>query len=88
MTEPCVFGTLLKKKYRYTHLRRSYYNAPKEELIVHMPIRIEGRRKDGSTYSIRGHMPVNIDGLVDGPDLKQKVFEHYDINAEGGVVSI
>ena len=33
-------------------------------------------------------MPVDIPGLVEGPDMKQQVFEHYGIDADGGVVSI
>jgi len=78
----------VEKKYRYTQLGKTYYNTAREEVIVHMPVRIEGRRKDGSTYRIFGHLPVDIPGLVEGPDMKQQVFEHYGIDADGGVVSI
>ena len=78
----------ISKKYRYTHLGKTYYDTSREEIILHLPIVIRGRRKDGSTYEIRGHMPVDLPDLREGPNMKQIVLDHYQITGPGDVVSI
>ena len=88
MTKKLRSFDVVKKQWKYTTLGKTYYDTPKEELVVHMPVRIEGRRKDGSSYRIFGHLPVDIPGLEEGPDLKQKVLDHYGVDEDGGVVSI
>ena len=66
-----------KGRWNYTRLGRSYYDRDREEVVVHLPITVRGRRKNGSTYEVRGTLPVEIPGLRDGPNLRQEVLAHY-----------
>ena len=49
--------------YRFTALGRSFYARKRSEYVAHVPILIQGRRKNGSTYTLRSYMPTESMGL-------------------------
>ena len=63
--------------WKLTSLGRQYYNQARDQVVVHLPIIVRGRSKNSTTYEIRGTMPVEIEGLQEGPHLKQQVLAHY-----------
>ena len=51
-------------KFRYTQLGKRFYSRRQVEVVIQIPIRIKGRRENGTYYIQNGWMPsVNIPGL-------------------------
>ena len=48
---------------KFTALGRAYYARKRSQYVVHVPVRIEGKRKNGSTYTLRSFMPIEKMGL-------------------------
>jgi len=59
-------------EHRFTALGRAYYASKRSQYVVHVPVVIEGRRKNGSTYTVRSHLPTESMGLP-GPSLPQNL---------------
>ena len=66
---------------------RAYFETERQEVIVHVPIRVYGKRVNGTTYEFTGHMPVDDDevsqtyrqgGNINA--LKQIVLNRYSEN--------
>ena len=49
--------------YKYSKLGRSFYNRRKTEVLIHLPVIIQGVRGNGTSYEIRGTMPVSALGV-------------------------
>ena len=50
-------------EYKFTRLGNTYYKTVRRNYVVTVPVIINGKRKDGSTYQIRSTMPVSKLGL-------------------------
>ena len=50
-------------EYKFTPLGNSYYRTVRRNYVVTVPVIINGKRKDGSTYQIKSTMPVSKLGL-------------------------
>ena len=50
-------------EYSLTALGRSFYVRKRSAYLVCIPVIVEGRRKNGSTYRLRSFMPVDKMGL-------------------------
>ncbi len=50
-------------EYKYTQLGKKYYSTLRRNYVVDVPVRIDGKRKNGSTYEIKSHMKMNKLGL-------------------------
>jgi hypothetical protein len=50
-------------EYNFTRLGNQYYKTLRRNYITIVPVNIEGRRTDGSTYKIKSTMPVSKLGL-------------------------
>lgn len=50
-------------EYRFTALGRAYYSRKRSIYVVHVPVNIEGHRKNGSTYTLKTFMPIEKMGL-------------------------
>ena len=48
---------------KFTALGRAYYARKRSQYVVHVPVRIEGRRNNGSAYTLRSFMPIEKMGL-------------------------
>ena len=42
----------------FTGIGRAYYARKRSQYVVHVPVIIEGKRKDGSKYTLRSFMPT------------------------------
>ena len=51
-------------EYSFTRLGNQYYKTLRRSYVAVIPVNIEGRRKDGSTYNIKSTMPVSKLGLL------------------------
>ena len=51
----------INSTWKYTGLGRSYFETERQEVIVHVPIKVYGKRVNGTTYEFTGHMPVDDD---------------------------
>ncbi len=50
-------------EYKFTRLGNMYYQTVRRNYLVTVPVIINGRRKDGSSYRIKSTMPVSKLGL-------------------------
>ncbi len=50
-------------EYKFTRLGNTYYKTIRRNYVVTVPVIINGKRKDGSTYQIKSTMPVSKLGL-------------------------
>ena len=44
--------------YKFTKLGKSFYGRLKRNYVVQVPVKITGRRKNGTTYTIRSTLPI------------------------------
>ena len=49
--------------YTFTALGRSFYSKRRSQYVVHIPVVIEGRRKDGTSYELNSFMPTERMGI-------------------------
>ncbi len=49
--------------YKFTKLGKQYYKTQRRNYLVSVPVLIQGRRKDGSTYQLKSRMPIEKLGL-------------------------
>ena len=50
-------------EFKFTALGRSFYARKRSVYVVHVPVIVEGRRKNGTTYELKSFMPVEKMGL-------------------------
>ena len=46
--------------HRLTALGKKFYSQEKDEYIVHVPVLIKGRHKNGRTYERVDHLPTDL----------------------------
>ena len=51
-------------EYNFTRLGNQYYKTLRRNYMATVPVNIQGKRKDGSTYDIKSSMPVSKLGLL------------------------
>ena len=49
--------------YKFTKLGNDYYKLLRRNYVAAVPVIIDGKRKNGSTYKVKSHMPVEKLGL-------------------------
>ena len=49
--------------FRFTAVGRSFYSKRPSQYVVHIPVTIEGRRKNGTTYELKSFMPTEKLGI-------------------------
>ena len=50
-------------EYSFTALGRAFYSRRRSSYVVHVPVTIEGRRKNDTTYTLKSFMPTEKMGL-------------------------
>ena len=73
--------------YKYSSLGKQYYNTSQQEVTIHLPVTIYGKRANGTTYTFTGHMPIVSEGVTrtyrpngNMQQLKQLVLADYQDN--------
>jgi hypothetical protein len=77
----------------FTRLGNRYYSTLRRNYVVSMPVKVQGKRANGSTYEYRAHIFVERNGLtakdlplrLRSPERYEKVKEliHLEIRADG-----
>ena len=49
--------------YRFTKLGKSFYARLKRNYVVQIPVKVKGKRKDGSFYNIKSTLPISKMGV-------------------------
>ena len=50
-------------EYKFTKLGKSFYARLKRNYIVQIPVKVKGKRKDGSHYNVKSYMPISKMGV-------------------------
>ena len=50
-------------EYKFTQLGKSFYSRLKRNYVVQIPVKVKGRRKDGSYYNIKSTLPISKMGV-------------------------
>ena len=50
-------------EYKFTKLGKSFYSRLKRNYVVQIPVKVKGRRKDGSFYNIKSTLPISKMGV-------------------------
>ena len=50
--------------WKFTALGKSFYSTLRRNYIVQVPVKVEGKRKDGSKYTLKTWMPIEKFGLT------------------------
>jgi len=50
-------------EYKFTKLGKSFYSRLKRNYVVHIPVKVKGKRKDGSYYNIKSTLPISKMGV-------------------------
>ena len=51
------------KEYKFTKLGKSFYARLKRNYVVQIPVKVKGKRKDGSYYNIKSTLPISKMGV-------------------------
>ena len=70
--------------WQYSALGKEYYRTDREEVVVHVPVTIYGKRYNNTEYTIAGHMPHTSEGVTqiyrpngDMAEVKRAVLAEY-----------
>ena len=50
-------------EYKFTKLGKSFYSRLKRNYVVQIPVKVKGKRKDGSYYNIQSTLPISKMGV-------------------------
>ena len=50
-------------EYKFTKLRKNFYSRLKRNYVVQIPVKVKGKRKDGSYYNIKSTLPISKMGV-------------------------
>ena len=50
-------------EYKFTKLGKSFYARLKRNYVPQIPVKVKGRRKDGSHYNVKSYMPISKMGV-------------------------
>ena len=78
----------VSSNWAYSQLGREYYNVSRQEVTIHIPVRVVGVRQNGSRYELaNAYMPLTDDGIDqiyrpngDMNALKQQVLSQFEGN--------
>ena len=50
-------------EYKFTKLGKNFYSRLKRNYVVQIPVKVKGKRKDGSYYNIKSTLPISKMGV-------------------------